>query len=87
MRLYIMKCSKERNPNCKSDEQIEKFLNQIQFDLWEYEATPKFSKKNLNPLESIFIREKILPVNLNHYTRYDLNISTSIVEDKLNRWN
>lgn len=81
-----MKCSKEINPNCKSNDEIDQFLRENPFTLKQFEARPRFSNTNLEPLQTILVSEKKFLLKLDEYRRYDYNVSQSVVNDKLNRW-
>jgi hypothetical protein len=43
MRLYVIKCNKKRNSNCKSDEEIETLLQNTYWKMNLYEEMSKFS--------------------------------------------
>jgi len=47
-RIYISKCNSNLNPNCKSDDAINKFLKDIQMRMYMFEEEPHLSSTNLN---------------------------------------
>lgn len=88
MRLYITKCNRQINPKCKSDQEIELFLDNVVFRMILYEEKSKFSFKNTTEyFTTVRKEENQINVKFDQYTYFDYSLSFSRIVDRTNRIN